>query len=360
MSFDRNKPHNSLPDLPRKHSSLESVPILRRCISARAALAELKGVTEPIPTPSILIRLIGLQEARVSSEIENIVTTTDDVYQALADSLDATDPATKEVLRYQEALLAGVKAVAKKSLLTTNLFCEIASTLRQVDTRVRSVPGTKIAGGARRTVTTPPEGESVIRSKLLSLEKFIYASSDLDPLIKLALVHYQFEAIHPFTDGNGRTGRIINVLYLLQQGLLTLPVLYLSRYLIDHKSDYYSGLRGVTENDAWEPWVQFILRGIEETAVNTQKKVNEIRLAMDATQEEVREKLPRLYTKDLIELLFFNPYCKIKFVEAHNRVTRQTAASQLRSLEEIGILQGVKKGREVYYINRRLLKILKA
>lgn len=356
--FDKTKPYNQLPDLPPKQS-LESIRTLRKCIAARAALAELKGVTATIPNPSILIRSIGLQEARVSSEIENIVTTTDDLYQALADSLQIKDPATKEVLRYQEALMTGVRTVSDTGLLSINLFCKIASTIRQIETSVRTVSGTKIADGTRRTVYTPPEGEAVIRAKLANLEQFIHVKSDLDPLIKMALVHYQFEAIHPFTDGNGRTGRIINVLYLLKQGLLSLPVLYLSQFLIERKNDYYTGLRNVTESGAWEEWIQFMLEAIEETAINTRSKIDMIRELMELTQEQVKEKLSRIYTKDLIELLFYHPYCKIKFVENQNRVTRQTAANQLRALEEIGVLQGIKLGREMYYINRRLLEILK-
>jgi Fic family protein len=360
LNYHPNKPYNGLPDLPPKDASLETVQILRQCISSRAALAELKGVTETIPNPIILIRSIGLQEAKLSSEIENIVTTTDELYQALADSLDTADPTTKEVLRYQEALMAGVQAVQKRPLLTTNLFCELASTIRQVQTGVRSVPGTKIVDGSKRTLYTPPDGEKIIRSKLAKLEDFIHGNSSLDPLIKLALIHYQFEAIHPFTDGNGRTGRIINILYMLQQGLLTLPVLCLSRYLIENKHDYYAGLRSVTENSAWQPWILFMLKAIEQTAVNTQEKINEIKQASDVTQTLVREKLPRLYSKDLIEMLFYHPYCKIRFLETQHRVTRQTAANQLKSLEEIGILQGVKIGREMYYINRRLLNILKS
>jgi Fic family protein len=360
MKFDRNRPFNALPDLPPKGVLLESVPILRKCISARAALAELKGRTEMIPDPDILIRSIGLQEARVSSEIENVVTTTDDLYQALAGSIDAADPATKEVLRYQDALLAGARSVQKRALLTTNLFCEIASIIRQVDTNVRAVPGTKIVDGGKRTVYTPPEGETIIRSKLTKLEQFINTPSELDPLVRLALMHYQFEAIHPFADGNGRTGRIVNILFLLQQGLLSLPILYLSRYFIEHKSEYYSGLKTVTENQAWEEWILFVLNGVEQTAVETRKRIVEIKDIMELTQKEVREKLPRLYSKDLVELLFYHPYCKIRFVEEHSGVTRQTAANQLKALEEIGVLVGIKMGREMYYINRRLLNSLKS
>ncbi len=359
MSFNPNKPFNDLPLLPPRES-IETIGILRKCISARAALAELKGVCDTIPDPSILIRSIGLQEARVSSEIENILTTTDDLYQALADSVDAADPATKEVLRYQEALMAGVKAVHQNPILSTNLCSEIATKIKQREMEVRKLPGTKIMDTAKNLVVyTPPEGEALIRTKLANLEEFIHSTSELDPLIKMALIHYQFEAIHPFADGNGRTGRILNILYLVQQQLLHMPVLYLSRFLIQHKNDYYAKLRAVTEDSQWEPWIEFMLNGVEQTANNTRERIVEIKKAMQLTHEQLLEKLPRIASKDLVELLFLHPYCKIKFVEKHNRVTRQTAAAYLKALEEIGIVQGVKLGREMYYLNRSLLNILR-
>jgi Fic family protein len=359
MPFDRHKPYNNLPKLPPKGVELESKVVLKKCISAASALAELKGVGEQIPNQSLLIRAVGLQEARVSSEIENIVTTTDDLYRALADSVDKAEPSAKEVLRYQDALKVGYAAIQKQPILTTNLFTQLVSVIKQQDMQVRKFPGTKIASPTTKEVIyTPPEGETVIREKMADLEKFIHANDSIHPLVKLAVIHYQFEAIHPFTDGNGRTGRIINILYLIQQGLLQVPVLYLSRYLIEHKSEYYSGLRSVTENQEWEAWILYILDAVEKTAHATRDKVLAIRILMQEMGEEIREKLPNVYSKDLVELLFHHAYVKNKFLEEANIAKRQTASTYLKSLEEIGILTGVKYGRENYYINRRLLNLL--
>ena len=357
MLFDRTKPFNDLPDLPPA-LHLETHTVLKKCIAARAALAELKGAGGLIPNQSLLIRSIGLQEARLSSEIENIVTTTDDLYQALADSIEKANPATKEVLRYQEALAAGYKTILHQPVLTTNLFCTIASIIKQHDMSVRKMPGTMIVDGSKKAIYTPPDGEVLIRAKLKNLEQFIHDHQDLDPLVKLAVMHYQFEAIHPFTDGNGRTGRIVNILYLVQQQLLSVPVLYLSRYLIQHKNEYYAGLRGVTENSNWEQWIEFVLDGIAQTASDTREKISDIKTAMDETQESIKEKLPKIYSKDLVETLFYHPYCKIRFLEDRDIARRQTASNYLHLLEEIGVLQSMRVGRETYFINRRLLSVL--
>ncbi len=357
MAFVRSKPFNDLPGLP-PGLVLETTSVLKKCIGARAALAELKGAGGLIPNQSLLIRSIGLQEARLSSEIENIVTTSDDLYQALADSIDKANPATKEVLRYQEALAMGYRTVVQKPILTTNLFCDIATIIKQHDMGIRTIPGTMIVDGNKQAIYTPPDGEILIRNKLKNLEHFIHENQGLDPLVKLAVMHYQFEAIHPFTDGNGRTGRILNILFLIQQQLLTVPVLYLSRYLIEHKNEYYAGLRDVTENSNWEQWIEFILVGIEQTAKDTREKIFEIKAAMDETQELIKEKLPKIYSKDLVETLFYHPYCKVRFLEERDIARRQTASNYLHLLEEIGILQSVRVGRENYFINRRLIGVL--
>jgi Fic family protein len=360
MPFDCTKPYNDLPELPPP-IALETNAVLKRCISARAALAELKGVGDTIPNQALLIRSIGLQEARSSSEIENIVTTTDDLYQALADSIDKVTPATKEVLRYQEALNAGYDWLQKKQVLTTTLFCELASRIKQCEMNVRTITGTRIEESGRRNVIyAPPEGEQIIRTKLKNLEEYIHGDLTVDPLIKLAVIHYQFEAIHPFTDGNGRTGRIINVLYLVQQGLLKLPVLYLSKYFIDNRNEYYAGLRSVTETGKWEAWIQYILTAVEQTAIETKIKIVQIKETMDATQQEIKDKLPKIYSKDLVELLFNYPYCKRLFLEEHGIGSRNTAATYLRSLEDIGVVTSLRSGRDLYFINRRLLNILKS
>lgn len=358
MNYSRTIPYNSLPELPPT-VELETKPLLKSAIRATAALAELRGVVSQIPNPAILIRAIGLEEAKTSSEIENIVTTSDEIYKALSDSMDSATPATKEVLRYQDALTAGLQVIQKRPLLTTNLFCQVASTIKQQDMDVRKLPGTKLLNGAGDTIYTPPEGETLLREKLADLEKFINEQSDLDPLIKLAVMHYQFEAIHPFSDGNGRCGRIINILYLCLEDLLNLPVLYLSKFLIEHKSDYYSLLRQVTEESAWHEWISFMLEAIEQTSKATTQKILAIKSLMHETQQLVKERLPKVYSWELIELLFYWPYCKIRFLEEKKIAKRQTAASYLRSLEEVGVLQSIKSGRENYFINHKLLSLLK-
>ncbi len=359
MQFDRLVPFNDLPDLPPK-LALETNSVLKRCIAARSALAELKGVGETIPNQALLIRSIGLQEARSSSEIENIVTTTDDLYRALADSIDKTTPATKEVLRYQEALQIGHRALLARPLLTTSLFCELASHIKECDMNIRTMPGTRIEAGSGNIIYTPPEGESIIRAKLKNLEDYLHTQTDIDPLVKLAVMHYQFEAIHPFTDGNGRTGRILNVLYLVQQNLVKLPILHLSKYFIDNKNAYYAGLRKVTEQASWEEWLLYILTAVEQTANETRSKIIQIRSLTESTQQEVKEKLPNVYSKDLVEILFEYPYCKRQFLVEKEICSLNTASAYLHSLEKIGILTSVRSGRDLYFVNRRLLNVLKS
>lgn len=356
--FNSLQPYNDLPDLPPP-IELETKAILKKCIRASSALAELRGVGDLIPNQNLLIRAVGLQEARVSSAIENIVTTTDDLYKALADSIDKVDPTTKEVLRYQEAITFGFREITRQPLLTTNLLCKIVSIIKQQEMDVRKLPGTKIVKNQVEVIYTPPEGSDVIRKKLQSLERFIHEEKELDPLIRMALIHYQFEAIHPFTDGNGRTGRILNILFLVQNQLLKVPVLYLSKYLIEHKSEYLSGLRSVTEDGAWEPWVLFMLDAIEHMAKQTSDKILAIRQLMQTTGDVIKEKLHNIYSKDLVELLFYNPYSKVRFLEEQNIAKRQTASTYLKALEDIGLLASVKIGRENYYINTGLIELLR-
>ena len=358
MTFDRDRPYNDLPPLPPRDVELETVPVLKQAIAASRELAELKGAGDLIPNQRILLTGIVMQEARLSSEIENIVTTNDELYQALADARPSESPHTKEVLRYQEALWHGYQQLAKRPL-GTNLFIDLARQIKGQDIGIRRVPGTKLTGNDGRAVYTPPEGEARIRELLANLEHFIHDDQDgLDPLVKMAVMHYQFEAIHPFPDGNGRTGRIINILYLVEKGLLDLPVLYLSRYIIDNKSAYYEGLRRVTEEGAWEDWIVFMLKGIELMARETSRLIRQIADLMEETAEIARRKAPKAYSKDLIELLFEQPYCKIRFLEQRGIAKRQTASSYLKALAGIGLLRPVKVGREMYYINGRLMRVL--
>ncbi len=358
MSFDKSIPYNDLPGLP-PNIEIETKEVLKMAICANKAIAELRISGHLIPNQAILIQALGLSEAKLSSEIENIVTTNDELYRAFIDEPATADAHTKEVLLYKDALWHGYNAVFKKKrLLTTLLFEELVQILKNTKQGVRKSSGTKLVNGLGELMYTPPEGEQVIREKLSQLETFIYSQTSLDALIQMALVHYQFEAIHPFPDGNGRAGRILNVLFLIEKKVLDIPVLYLSRYIIANKTAYYDGLRKVTEENAWESWVLYILKGLEETAIITRKQITKIHDLMQKTASLVRERLPRIYSKDLIEVLFHSPYSKIKSLEEAGIAKRQTASQYLQQLEGIGILRSFRAGRDVYYINDPFLKIL--
>lgn len=359
--MNRNKPYNDLPLLPPK-AELENSEILKAAIAANKALAELKGIAKTIPNQTILINTLPLQEARLSSEIENVLTTNDQLYEALAAKTEEYDPQTKEVLRYKEALWEGYEKLKKNNLLTTNLFIGIFQKIKETTAGIRNTPGTKIITSAGEVIYTPPEGENVIREILSNLENYIHNDSDrTDPLIKLAVIHYQFEAIHPFTDGNGRTGRIINILYLLQQKLLDLPVIYLSRHIIENKNDYYLLIRTVTEKNEWIPWIIYLLKAISFTAGDTVDKITEIKNLLESTLIDMKQKLPgRIYSKELIELLFTQPYCKVEFVVNAGIAKRQTAAEYLKQIEKTGLLKSKKVGKEVLYLNLPLFELLKS
>lgn len=354
--FDRKQPYNDLPLLPPP-VELETKAILKQAIAASRAVANLRGKAQQIPNQRMMIDSIVLQEARLSSEIENIVTTNDELYRAAADIDGLFDNHTKEVLRYRQAIWFGYEQI-KKRPLSINLFVEIVRIIKQIELDVRKTTGTKLSGQNGEIVYIPPEGEAVIREKLANLERFIYDDNDLDPLVKLAVMHYQFEAIHPFVDGNGRTGRILNILFLVEQGLLDMPVLFLSRYIIENKGDYYDGLRRVTEDGSWEEWILFILKGIEITAEQTSLQIDAILELMETIKEIIRQKAEKIYSKELLEMIFMHPYCKIKFLEQGGIAKRQTASIYLQTLSEIGILRTEKIGRENYYVNDALLEIL--
>jgi cell filamentation protein, protein adenylyltransferase len=356
--FNKEKPYNDLPPLPPK-AELETKAILKNAIDANRALSELKGIANTIPNQSILISTLPVQEARSSSEIENVITTNDKLYEAIASSANNYDSQTKEVLRYREALWEGYNQLNKRGILTTNLLIRIYQIIKETDAGIRVTPGTKISNSKGEIVYTPPEGENIIREKLANLEKFIHDEDDLDDLIKLALIHYQFEAIHPFTDGNGRTGRIINVLYLILKKRLDLPILYLSKFIIENKNRYYELLRGVTEKNNWEEWIVYILNAINETARYTGKKILQVKDLFDKTVEEAKEKLPsRVYSKELIEVIYSQPYCKTEFVVNAGIAKRQTAADYLKELENAGFLISKKVGKEVLYLNNKLINLI--
>lgn len=359
MTYRRNEPYNDLPLLPPP-PSCETVRVLRRCITASRALAELKGAGNLIPNPSILINSIPLQEARLSSEIENIVTTQDALFRAAVEVEGHVDPQTREVLRYRTALRQGYDAVQSRPI-SIELMIELCHTMLQHPVALRDQESVLIEDvGAGTAVYTPPRGREQIVSLLHNLEAFLQETGGLDPLIKMGVAHYQFEAIHPFVDGNGRTGRILNLLILLKAGLLELPVLYLSRYIIQNKQEYYRRLRAVTERQDWEGWLLFMLAAVEETAHWTTGRILAIRELFDTTLTRCREELPRVYSKELIELVFCQPYCKAAFVVEAGLAERKTAARYLRELERIGILAGEKRGREVIFRHPALLEILKA
>lgn len=341
-------------------ADVETRSILKKAIAASRALAELKGQGGIIPNQAMLVNSLVLQEAKASSEIENIITTNDALFRAMAAGAGTVDPATKEVLRYREALWQGYNRVRKHARLNADLFVQIVQAIKQDKRGIRAEPGTVIGNPrTREIIYTPPEGERMIRKKLADLERFIHAADGVDPLVKLALSHYQFEAIHPFHDGNGRTGRLVNILFLIAHDLLELPVLYISKYIIDDKPEYYLRLRRVTENGEWEAWVLYMLDAVETTARMTRQRILDIRSLLDQTLALAKAKLPaRVYSKDLIELLFRQPYTKGQFLVEAGIAERQTAAEYLKELEQIGVLKVHREGKENLYLNVRLYDLL--
>jgi Fic family protein len=350
---------------------LETRAVLKKTIAARAALSELKATAPLLPNQSLMMQTIALQEAKTSSEIENIVTTHDALFHATIDDGQHADAATKEVLAYQRALWHGFDVVKREGRpITAPLMEKLVALVKGADIGVRRMTGTKLArpdgqiprGGPRREriIYTPPEGEDVLRGLLGNLVEFMHDTDvDVDPLVRMAVMHYQFEAIHPFVDGNGRTGRILNILYLVEQGLLDVPILYLSQYVLAHKTKYYEGLRAVTEEGAWESWILFMLTAIEEIAKVTVGRMRAIVLMMEETRVRIQRDFPSIYSKDLIESLFLHPYTKISFLEQRGLGKRLTATKHLRTLVAAGVLSEEKVGREVYFRNDALIALLK-
>jgi len=359
MKFDQNKPYNDLPLLPPK-AEVESKQILKKAISANKALAELKGVAALIPNQNILLNTLVLEEARDSSAIENVITTRDKLYEAMAISSQKIDPATKEVLNYRKALWKGFSDVKRKGFLSTNMIINIQAELVETNAGIRKLPGTVLQNDiTKEVIYTPPVGESNIRSLLKNFEDYLNASNSIDPLVNLAILHYQFESIHPFYDGNGRTGRIINLLYLALNELLDLPILYLSSFIIKNKPNYYRFLREVTYNKNWEQWILYMLDAIESTAIDTSAKIKKIKKILDDTVVEVKEKLPKIYTKELVEILFNEPYCRIATIVENGLAARKAAGIYLRELEKFEILSSKKIGSDVIFINNKLYNLFK-
>lgn len=337
----------------------ETPAILKKLAAAARNLAELKGVVASIPHQGILIHTLGMQEAKDSSAIENIVTTHDELYRGDAFPETLASPAEKEVLRYRQALWIGFQAVKETGLLTTNHILDIQAALENNRAGFRKLPGTALKNEAGRTVYTPPQDTAAILEMMGDLDHFMNDNDlfDADPLVKMALIHHQFESIHPFYDGNGRTGRIINVLYLVKQGLLDIPVLYMSRHIVETKADYYRLLQAVRERDAWEEWVLYLLTAVERTAIDAIATIHAIKDVLQDAKHRIRAGF-KFYSQDLINNLFSHPYTKIEYIERDLKVSRLTAVKYLDALAAGGFLVKRKVGRSNYYINMPLTAIL--
>jgi len=339
--------------------TIETTKVLKKTIQANRALAKLNGTAKIIPNQNILINSLVLQEAKDSSEIENIITTHDELFRAGLDIASVTNE-TKEVQHYKEALLKGFSLVHESGLLLKRDIVAIQKELEQNDAGVRRQSGTVLRNMATgEVVFEPPQEYEVIQELLTNLEQYINEPNDIDPLVNMAIIHYQFESIHPFYDGNGRTGRIINILYLILKELLDIPILYLSSYIIQHKADYYRLLQEVRTKGNMEEWVLYMLDGVEQTSLATIELVNNIHELMNETSEKVKRELPKIYSKDLMEILFMHPYTKIEFLMNGMDLHRDTASKYLRELENIGILESIKIGRSKFFVNIELFNILK-
>jgi Fic family protein len=356
--FNPEVPYNDLPALPPPVDQIETTQILKRCIESRVALAELKQAAELIPNSAVLVNALPLLEARASSEIENIVTTTDKLFEFADIAEDRADAATKEALRYRTALYEGTKMVQRR-MLSTDMAIQICSTIKGLELDIRANSGTTLKNRVSgETIYTPPVGQQLLIEKLNNWAEFMHRNTEIDPLVRMAVQHYQFEAIHPFEDGNGRTGRILNILFLVEHGLLDSPILYLSRYIIQNKADYYRLLSGVTKEQDWTPWILFILDGVEETCTWTTDKIKSIRELMEHTGQFVQKQLPKIYTWELVELLFKQPYCRIGNLVDNGIAKRQTASVYLKQLCELGVLREVKSGRENIFVHPKYIELL--
>ena len=349
------------PSLPFSYE-VETKRVLKQVANSSRALAELKGAVLSMPNTSILISTLSLQEAKDSSAVESIITTHDELYRATISSANTISPAAKEVRDYSNALIYGYEQVKKRGLLTNNDIIEVYRKIKHNDAGFRSAPGTTLKNDLTgEIVYQPPQRYEEIVSYMDNLEMFINEPelSDYDPLVKMCIIHHQFESIHPFTDGNGRTGRVLNILYLVLMHLLDIPVLYLSRFIIKNKAEYYYWLQAVRDDSSyWENWILFLLKGIEETANETIKLVLDIKNLMMEYKHLIRKELPKVYSQDLLNNLFKHPYTKIEFVSEELQVSRPTATSYLNQLTLLGVIEKVKMGRDNVYINTRLFTLL--
>ena len=359
--MSQNKP-DIIEPLPLK-ADVETRAVLRKTALAHKALAELKGVITGIPNQNILIETLILREARESSAVENIISTFAEVYQSSLFASQFASPAAKEVHMYAAALKTGYELVKKNGLLTNNLILQIQQQVEGNKAGFRKLPGTKLLNDTTgEVVYTPSQDHDTIVSLMNNLEIFMNDDTmmDADPLIKMAIIHHQFESIHPFYDGNGRTGRIINILFLIQKNLLDLPVLYLSRYIIKHKNDYYRLLQSVRQTGEWEAWILYMLDSVEQTANESIVLIDHIKKLMQQYKQSIRTTLPKMYSQDLLNNLFKYPYTKIEYLENDLGISRSTAIRYLRELEKLKLLKKQKIGRDNFYINQPLFDLLAA
>lgn len=367
MSYERTKPFNNLPLLPPENIS-DDVDILKKLVTASRALAGVNSNIRRLPNPYMLINTIALQEAKASSAIENIFTTEDELYKAVSDTIQEknANPATKEVLRYREALWEGYKRIKENGIINLESIIGIFRQVKNTSGGIRPPHTlTVIQRGQSEfrpgeIIYTPPRGTGIIERLLDNLLDYLNDDelSNTDPLLKMCIAHYQFEAIHPFSDGNGRTGRILNLLYLVNKGLLDQPVLYLSKYIITNKDDYYYNLGIVTQRGAWKPWILYMLDAVEKTSLLTNQLINSIINQMEATLEYGKTTI-KWYNKEVNELLFSQPYIKPKLIGDTLQISsRTTLTKYFNELVTAGILISEKDGREVFYINEDLIRIL--
>ncbi len=354
-------PYRLLTNFPPERGKIETINILRAANKATAALAELKGIGKTLPNQLMLINAIVLKEAKGSSEIENIITTHDELYKALAINSLNTTLATKEVVNYRKAMFTGFDFVKQQGFLRFGDILLIQQELTGNNAGIRTMPGTVLKNDLTgETVYTPPQDKQEILDLLSGfIDYFNTPSTEISPLINLAILHHQFESIHPFYDGNGRTGRILNILYLILNGLMEIPILYLSSYIIENKPDYYKLLNLTNKHDDWEDWILYMLKAVEVTSLQTIEKISAIKNLLGKTIEKVQVESPKIYRKELVELLFEQPYSKIEFVVNQLKVERKAASRYLQELERIGVLESQKVGRETLYINKELFELLK-
>ncbi len=357
MTFDPAKPHNTLPDLPPTQD-VETKKVLRACIGARAALASLKEAGSLIPDQSVLINTIPIREAQASSEIENIVTTANELFAHAIDQDRLTAPATKEAFQYHLALYEGFLSLGQKPLSSATAIA-VCSKIKNVDIEIRATTGTQLKNDLTgKIIYTPPVGQDFLKDKMTNWERFIHDRSEIDPLIRMAIAHYQFEAIHPFADGNGRTGRILNILFLVKEGLLTLPVLYLSRHIVSNKQAYYAGLQNITQNQDWETFILYMLEAIEETALWTTQKIKAICALIDETDQYIKRRLPSIHSRELVDAIFNNAYCTITNLVERKVAKRVTASKYLNALENIEVMMMFKRGHTKVFGHKKYAELL--